>query len=73
MNYMAVSQFLVRRAQWLGSVLDWGLKGCLFETHRRQSHCIVSLSKILYPLFSTGSTQEDRNCLNMTEKLLTGM
>ena len=24
-----------------------------------QSHCVVSLSRILYPLLSTGSTQED--------------
>ena len=33
-------------------------KGCLFETHRRLSHCVVSLNKTLYPLLSTGSTQE---------------
>ena len=43
-------------AQWLsGRVLDsrgWGL-----EPSRR--HCIVSLSKTLYPPLSTGSTQED--------------
>ena len=26
----------------------------------RRRHCVVSLSKTLYPLFSTGSTQEDR-------------
>ena len=36
-------------------------KGCLFETHRCQSHCVVSLNNTLNPLFSTGSTQEDRN------------
>ena len=24
------------------------------------SHCVVSLSKTLYPLISTGSTQDDR-------------
>ena len=29
-----------------------------FETHRR--HCAVSLTKLLYSLLSTGSTQEDR-------------
>ena len=34
------------------------------DTDRR--HCVVSLSKSLYPLLSTGSTQDD-----MTEKLLT--
>ena len=32
----------------------------------------MSLSKILYPLLSTGSTQEDKKLLDMTEKLLTG-
>ena len=36
-------------------------KGCLFETHRCQGHCVVYLNKILNPLFSTGSTKEDRN------------
>ena len=30
---------------------------CGFKLHRR--HCFVSLSKTLYPLLSTGSTQED--------------
>ena len=34
-----------------------GLRGCGFEPHRR--HCVVSLSKMLYPLLSAGSTQED--------------
>ena len=40
--------------------LDWVLKGCYFKAHRWWSHCVVSLSKTLYLLFSTGSTQEDR-------------
>ena len=35
------------------------------------SHCVVSLSKTLYLLLSTGSTKEDRNRPNMTETLLT--
>ena len=44
-------------AQWLsGRVLD----GCGFEPHWR--HCGVSLSKALYPLLSTGSTQELMAC-----------
>ena len=34
--------------------LDWGSKGCLFETRCRRSHC--SKSNRLYPLLSTGST-----------------
>ena len=33
----------------------------------------VSLIKTLYPLLSTGSTQEDRNRTDITEKLLTLM
>ena len=45
--------------QWpSGRVLDLGKKVHLFETHH--SHRVVSLSKTLYPLLSTGSTQEDR-------------
>ena len=39
-------------------VSDLGLKGHECETHRR--HCVVSLSKTLYHLLGTGSTQEDR-------------
>ena len=39
-------------------VVDLGSKCHKFETH--QYHCVVSLSKTLYPLLSTGSTQEDR-------------
>ena len=45
-------------AQWLsGRVLDsesWG-----WEVEPHQGHCIVSLSKKLYPLLSTGSTQDN--------------
>ena len=41
-----------------GRALDLGSKGCLFETHRK--HCVVSLSRTLCPLPSTGSIQEDR-------------
>ena len=40
-----------------GRVLDLRSRGCGFEPHQR--HCIVALSKTLYPLLSTGSTQED--------------
>ena len=39
------------------SVRLW-TEGCEFETHRR--HCVVSLSKALYALLGTSSTQEDR-------------
>ena len=52
------------RSGSVGRVLDLGSKDREFEIH--WSHCVVSLSKTLYPLLSmTG------NCL--TEKLLTGM
>ena len=36
---------------------DQGVGGCVFEPPRR--HCVVSLSKAIYPLHGTGSTQED--------------
>ena len=32
----------------------------------------MSLSKIFYPLLSTGLKQEDRKCSEVTAKLLTG-
>ena len=50
--------------------LDLGSKGHKFKTH--QWHCIVSLSKALYLLFSTGSLKTG-NCPDMTEKLFIGM
>ena len=43
----------------VGRMLDWELKGCYFKSHCRRSHYVMSLSKTLYPLLSTGSTQED--------------
>ena len=46
--------------QWLsGIMLDFGLKGREFKTHLE--HCVVFLSKILHPLLSTDSSQEDGN------------
>ena len=45
-------------AQWLsGGVLDLRSEGFGVEPHWR--HCILSLSKTLYHLFNTGSTQVD--------------
>ena len=53
-----VSYFGQDGVRWLTvRVLNWRLRGCGFEPNQR--HCIVSLSKTLYPLLSTGSTQED--------------
>ena len=46
------------REWWLsGRVFYSGLRSCGFEPHQR--HFVMSLSKTLYPLLSTGSTQED--------------
>ena len=41
---------------WVIGVFSLRSRGCWFKLHQRQ--CIVSLSKTLYPLLSTGSTQE---------------
>ena len=35
-----------------GRAFDLGSKGCWLEPHCWQRHCVVSLSKTLYPLFS---------------------
>ena len=46
--------FTKRGNRWLsGRVLDMRLRGCGFEPHRR--HCLVSMTKTLYPMLSTGS------------------
>ena len=43
--------------QWLsGRIFNFRLRGCLFEPDRR--HRVLSLSKMHYSLFCTGSTQE---------------
>ena len=44
----------------VGRSLDLGLKGLKFKTQFRRSHFVVYLSKTLYPLLSTVSTQDDR-------------
>ena len=50
-------RFEALEAQWFsGRVLGLKLRGCRFEPH--WGHYIVYLST-LYPLLSTGSTQED--------------
>ena len=48
----------MRGAWWRsGRVLVSSSRGCGSQPHQRQ--CIVSLSKTLYHLLSTGTTQED--------------
>ena len=42
----------------VGRALDWGSKGFV-SLIISASHCVVTLSKALYLLLSTGSTQED--------------
>ena len=42
----------------MGSVVECKTLNGGIETHRR--HCVVSVSKTLYPQLSTGSTQVDR-------------
>ena len=66
-TYMRNIQQIERSSTSLsGRVLDsrsnrgWG-----FKPHQR--YCVGSLSKTLYPLLSTGSTQENVSC-HMTEK-----
>ena len=51
----------------IGRAINWGSKGCLFETHRRQNHCVVSFSKTLYLLLSTGLTQEERKLCDVND------
>ena len=46
-----------------GRVLDSRSRVCRFKPHWR--HCVVSLSKTLYPPLSTGSTRE--TCHDMAE------
>ena len=46
-------------------------RGVVSSSLTRGTSRVVSLSKTLYPLLSTGSTQEDHPY--MTEKLSTGM
>ena len=46
----------------INTVLDLRLRGRCLETHHR--HCVVSLSKTIYPQLSTGSIEEDRKLSN---------
>ena len=52
-------QKLAERSGTVGGALNWGLKGYWYKPNSQQSLCVVFLSKTLYPLLSTGSTQED--------------
>ena len=55
-----------------GRTLHWGVKGCLFRTHRWQSHCVnVSLSKHIICILILVRPRKTENHPNTTEKLLT--
>ena len=62
--------YKIRGARWRsGRVLDLRSKGRGFEIQRR--HCVVSLSKTLYPLLNTGMTHDVRKSSRHDRKLLT--
>ena len=47
-HILYISSSYVEHSGSVGTVLNWGLKGCLFKSHRWWRHCVVSLSKTLY-------------------------
>ena len=56
---LCYNEMCYKGTHWLsGRALDLRSKGHWFETRRR--HFVVSLSKTLYPLLSTGLIQKDR-------------
>ena len=57
-NYPVCKELNTVKMMWSAAAqlrVRLGIEGLLAG-----SQCVVSLSKILYPLLSTGSTQEDR-------------
>ena len=71
MNYsdLFIKHVVSKGAQWLsGRVLDSRPRGCGFEPHQR--HCIVSLSKNIYP--SLVLVLPRKTCPFITERLLMG-
>ena len=59
LNYLFFLLFKLGGTQWLsGRVLDFSLRGHWFKAHWR--HCVVSLSKVLYTLLSTGHPRKTR-------------
>ena len=59
MNVSFYKRSLTEHSGSLDRALDWGSEGCWFESHRLWGHYVVSWSETLYPLLSTGITQED--------------
>ena len=53
-----------------GSNIFWWSGGKKWSTKRHLRHCVVSLSKTLYSLFSTGSTQKNRYTSRYNWKLV---
>ena len=63
----------VERIGSVGRASDCGSKGCWFKPHHQRSRCVVALSKTLYALLRTGSTQEGPSIPSQHDyKLLTG-
>ena len=60
-------KILWERSGSVGRMLDSGSNGRELETHRR--HCVVSLSRTLYPLLQDKKTG---NCPDITKKCLLG-
>ena len=58
MNLDQTASFFAERNGSVGGALGWGFVGCYFKTHCQTIHCVLSLSKTLYPLLSTGSTSD---------------
>ena len=65
--HSSLVKILWERSGSVGRMLDSGSNGHELETHWR--HCVVSLSKTLYPLLQHEKTG---NCPDITEKCLLG-
>ena len=66
----SMKEFWLKLLKWAsGRMLELRLRGCRFVPYHR--HCIVYMSKTLYSLLSTGSTQEDLSDMTIYKKAIT--
>ena len=49
----------LKKEQYSGSVVVFDSRSTVWELEPHWMHCVVSLSKTLYPVLITSSTQED--------------